>query len=96
MSFTHSPSNHAGFDSHPVRIGWEALARSGPDDYCTMACFRTGSVWPKPDTISQNYVIRIRAGFAQYYLGRLWKNETESESGKLVAGRLRPARNRAR
>ena len=38
----------------PTRICWEALARSGPGDYCSPACFRTGSVWPKPDTVSQN------------------------------------------
>ena len=28
--------------------------------------------------------------------GRLWRNGTESKSGKLVAGRLHPARNSAR
>ena len=50
------PSKHAGSDSHPVRIGWEALARSGPDDSCTLACFRTGSVWLKPATVSQNQI----------------------------------------
>ena len=33
---------------------WPEL--SGPDDSCTPACFRTGSVWPKPDTISQNEI----------------------------------------
>ena len=48
------PSKHAGSDSYPVRIGREALARSRMDDSCTPACFRTGSVWPKPDTVSQN------------------------------------------
>ena len=35
----------------------------------------------------------IWAGFAQYYSGCLWKNWTKSESGKLIAGRLHPARN---
>ena len=55
-----------------------------------------------PDPFGQNLTQSrpelngIRAGFAQYYLGRLWKNGTESESGKLVVGQLRPARNRAR
>ena len=49
-----------------------------------------------PDPFDQPELNRIRAGFTQYYPGRLWKNGTESESGKLVAGRLRPARNRAR
>ena len=29
------PSKHAGSDSRPGRIGWEALARSGPDVSCT-------------------------------------------------------------
>jgi len=38
----------------------------------------------------------IHAGFTQYYPGRLWKNRTESESEKLVAGQLCPARNQAR
>ena len=40
--------------SHPGRIGWKALARSGPDDSCILACFWTGSIWPKPGTISHN------------------------------------------
>ena len=40
------PSKHAGSDPHPIRIGSEALARSGPDDSWTPACFWTGSVWP--------------------------------------------------
>ena len=50
---THT-SKHAGSDPHPIRIGSEALARSGPDHSCTMACFRTGSVGPKPDIVSQH------------------------------------------
>ena len=29
------PSKHAGSDSYPVQIGWEALTRSGPEDSCT-------------------------------------------------------------
>ena len=75
----------------PIRIrsgsAWKHCpeARSGPDDSCTPACFRTGSVWPKHNQPELN---RLRAGLAQYYPGRLWKNGTESESGKLVAGRL--------
>ena len=89
----HSPSKHARSDLHPVRIGSEALAGSGPDDCRTPASFRTGSVWPK-NWHNQPELSRIRAGLAQYYPGRLWKNGTESESGKLVAGRLRPARKR--
>ena len=46
------------------------------------ACFRAGSVWPKPD--SQPEANRIRDGFAQDDAGRPWKNASESESGKLV------------
>ena len=41
---------------HPVRVGSEALAKSGLHDSCGLACFRTGSVWPKPDTASQNQI----------------------------------------
>ena len=48
------PSKHAGSNSHLIWIGSEALARSGPDDSCTPASVRTGSVWPKPDAVSQN------------------------------------------
>ena len=50
------PSKHARSHSHPVRIGLEALARSRPNDSCTPACFWTGSIWPKHETISQNYI----------------------------------------
>ena len=55
------PSKHARSDSHPGRIGWEALATGGPDDCCTPACFRTGSAWPKPG--SQPELNRIRDVF---------------------------------
>ena len=51
-----TPSKHSGSNYHLVRISWEALARSRPDDSCTLACFQTGSVWPKPDTINQNQI----------------------------------------
>ena len=37
---------------------------------------------------SQSEPNQIQAGFAQYHLGNLWKNATESERGKLVAGQL--------
>ena len=42
-----------------IQIGSEALARSGLDVSCTPACFRTGSIWPKPDPVPQN---QIRSG----------------------------------
>ena len=77
-----------------IQSGWEALAISRPDDSCTPACFRTGSIWPKPSTVSQN---QTGSGLVlqQYYLGCLWKDATESKGGKLVAGRLRSARTEA-
>ena len=38
-----------------IWLGLEALlARCGPDDSGTLACFRTRSIWPKPD--SQNKI----------------------------------------
>ena len=63
---------------------------------------RTGSFWPKPDTVSPDRIFLaktqhsqpelnwVQAGFAQYNVGCLWKKATESESGKLVVGTLRP------
>ena len=69
---------------HPVNvpdliwIGSEALARSGPDDSCTLVCFWTGCIWPKPD--SQPELNRIWASFAQHDPGFVWKNTTGSES----------------
>ena len=51
----------------------------------------------RPDPFGQNLTQLARtkldlACFA-YYAGRLWKNTTGSENGKLIAGRLLPARN---
>ena len=83
-----NPSKHAVSDSRPVRIGWEAaLARSGPDDCCTPASFRTGSVWPQPDTIRQNY---IGPGLVLHNIIRDVCGRTQPilKVGKLVAGRL--------
>ena len=40
------PSKDATSDSHLIWIGSEALARSRPNDSCTLACFWTRSVWP--------------------------------------------------
>ena len=48
------PCKHARPNLHPV--SWEAMAGSRPDDSCTLACFRTRSVWPKYDTISQSQI----------------------------------------
>ena len=54
LAVARQPSKHAGSDSHPVRIGSEALTRSVPDDSCILGFFRTGSVRPKSDTVSLN------------------------------------------
>ena len=84
------PSKHAGSDSHPVRIGWEALATTERAGWF----LHTGLL---PDRIrlakswhNQPELNRIRAGLAPYYPGSLWKNGTKSESGKLVAGEMIP------
>ena len=31
-------------------------SEAGPNDSCTPACFRSRSVWPKPDTVRQNQI----------------------------------------
>ena len=59
--------NLTPFVAYPVWIGWKALASSGPDDSCTLDCIRTGSVWPKPGTISQN---QIGSGLVLYNIIR--------------------------
>ena len=83
------PSKHASSDSHPIWIGSEVLARSRPSDSSRshtgllsdrICLAKTRHCQVDPD--------RIWAGFAQYDPGHLWENATESESGKLVAGRL--------
>ena len=52
----HFPSKHAGSNSHLIGISSEAVARSRPIDSCRSACFWTRSIWPKPDTVSQNQI----------------------------------------
>ena len=49
-----------------------------------------------PDPFGQNLTQSARTDFAQFDPARLWKNASESENAKLVAGWLRSARNRAR
>ena len=48
---TSIPSKHAGSDSHRGRIGWEALARSGPDPFGQNLAH---SARTKPDPFGQN------------------------------------------
>ena len=69
----------------PEAVGWFLHTGLLPDR------IRLNKTWHNQPELN-----RTRAGFAQYYPGRLWKNGIESESGKLVADRLRLARNRAR
>ena len=47
-------SKRARSNTYPIQIGSEALAESGPDDFCIPVCFRTRATGWKPDTISQN------------------------------------------
>ena len=47
------PSKHAGTGSDPAR---KRLAGTGPEDSCTLACFRSESVWPQPDMATQNQI----------------------------------------
>ena len=66
---------------------------SGPDPFGQMLPVRIRLAKTRHNQPELN---RIRAGFAQYYLGHPWTNGTEPESGKLVADhRSRSARNRA-
>ena len=83
----HRPSEPAGSDLHPV---W--IAREGFNESCTLACFSTRSIWPNKTSHSLPEQNQIWAGISQYDLGHLWKNATESENGKLVAGQLHSAR----
>ena len=78
----------------PIRVRSRSAGRRWPEAgrmiLGTPASFRTGSVFgPKPDTISQNYLNRIRAGFAQYYPGDVCgRTEPSLKVGKLAAGRF--------
>ena len=82
----------------PIRIRAGSTGMHWPEAGRVILVHRLAS---GPDAFGQNLTQSARtkwiwAGFSQYYPGRLWKNGAESESGKLVAGRLRPARNLAR
>ena len=86
-----SPSQHARSNSHLIRTGSEALARSGSDDSCTLALLPDRICLAKTWHV-QPELNPVWAGFAQYDPGHLWKNATESESGKLAVSQLRSAR----
>ena len=62
-------------------------ARTRPDHSCTVACFWTRSVWPKPDQAIQT---QIRASFVQYNPGFHCKNRTKSDVGSWIR-RTRPS-----
>ena len=76
----------------PIRIrsgsAWKHWPEAGRMILAHRLAIRLAKTWHKEPELN-----RIRAGFAQYYPGRLWKNGNELESGELVAGRLCPARN---
>ena len=82
----------------PIRIRSGSAGQHWPEaDRMILSHWLASGPDPFGQILTQSAELnRIRAGFAQCYPGRLWKNGTESESGKLVAGRLRPARNRDR
>ena len=91
LTYQYQPSKQSGSGTHPIQIGSEVMAGSGPDDSCTAAYFWMGCVWPKPDTVSQNQI-----GFGLVLHNMVWAVcETMQPSlkvGKLVAGRLCSAR----
>ena len=68
------PSQHAGSDSYPGRISWEALATGGPGDSCTLAFFLTGSAWPKPGTLGQNLAHLVKTWHTWPKPGTLGQN----------------------
>ena len=82
----------------PIRIRFGSAGKLWPEGGRMILAHWLAS---GPDPFGQNLTQSARTqsdpgGFARYYPGRLRKYGTESESGKLEAGRLRPARNRAR
>ena len=87
-----TPSKYAGSDSHLIWISWKALTRGWPDDSCTPARslpdqIRLAKPWHSPP--EPNW---IRASFHNMIWAVCGRMQTESESGKLVAGWLRSAR----
>ena len=82
------PSKHARSDSRLTQISSEVLAGSKPDDSYTQ--FASGLDPFGPNWHSQPKLYQIRAGLHNM-IWDVWKNATESESGKLIAGQLHPA-----
>ena len=87
-------SKHSGDFLHRKPVAGGNAARpandypifiSLPSKHAQIHLAKTSHSQPEPN--------QIRPGFAQYDLGHLWKNTTESQSGKLVAGWLRSNRN---
>ena len=77
----------------PIRIpsgsARKPWARSVPDDSCTPSCFRTGSVWPKPNTVSWN---QIRSGLVLHNTIRdiCGRTQLSLKVGRLRAGCVLP------
>ena len=80
----------------PIRIRPGSAGKHWPEaGQMILAHWLASRLDPFGQNLTQSELNQIQAGFTQYCLGRLWKNCTESKSGKLVAGRLHLARNRA-
>ena len=54
--------NRPRYGSDPA---WKRLAGTEPDDSCTPACFRIGSIWPQPDMAIQNQIGSGPVAFCQ-------------------------------
>ena len=68
----------------PIQISLEALTKSGLDDSCTLACFWTKSVWPKPDDRTKSdlgWFCTIWPRTSMEACNRIWKSETGSGLG---------------
>ena len=78
-----NPSKHAGSDSNPVRIGWEELARSGPDDSCHIGLLPARNPFDQNLTQSARtkshprWFCTILSGTSAEERNRVWKWETD-------------------
>ena len=77
----------------PIRIRSGSARKHWPETGRISLAHRLAS---GPDPFCQNLTQSARIKSYPGWLGHLWKNATESEICKLVAGRLRSARNQAR
>ena len=73
--------NRTKSESGKLVAGRLSSTRTRPDDFCTVACFQTRCIWPKPRPGRPDW---MWAGFRQYDPGHLWKNRTESDTGSWI------------